>query len=283
MADESIIPWREMTRESIKGVIQGIYDWFRGRKKASPAAEPEPDSKPGILIIGPGGTGKTTLARLLSGEFDWLLDVPGEYKESLETERYTLVDDPGTEVVVPPGQQHRREWSWPEVYAGLARGDYRGVILLASFGYHNLTTASYKDHELYDGDKDGFVREYLEARRAEEVRVFRQLVTHLGSSPRKVWLLAVVTKQDLWGSRQGVVDQHYRSGEFADLVQEVRAARGAANFRYELVLGSLLIANFETSVGERLKANEAGYDHAQQVRSLRRLIQVIDELRKWEG
>src|SRR5262249_9608749 len=74
-----------------------------------PSSPPKPaEPLPGILVIGPGGTGKTTLARLLSGDRPAdPLELPGEYVESMQIERYE-VENPSAEVIVPPGQHRHR-------------------------------------------------------------------------------------------------------------------------------------------------------------------------------
>src|SRR5437899_8776004 len=65
-----------------------------------------------ILIIGPGGTGKTTLARMLSGEFDWLKDSPWRYNEDIAVTKHRLRNDTTTQLIVLPGQAHRQPSSW---------------------------------------------------------------------------------------------------------------------------------------------------------------------------
>ena len=48
-------------KESAFAFLGKFLDWFQS------------ETGRGILIIGPGGVGKTTLAAILSGKFDWFL------------------------------------------------------------------------------------------------------------------------------------------------------------------------------------------------------------------
>ena len=143
-----VFTWTWENKREIKRLLTELYGWWgKGRK-----------DKRGILVIGPGGSGKTTLGLLLSGKYDWLTDSPWTYTESRKLERYTLKDDKRVEVVVPPGQKHRREVYWTDLQTDIAAGKFRGVVLLTAYGYHTLgELVSYKDHPLYVKNKAAFL------------------------------------------------------------------------------------------------------------------------------
>jgi hypothetical protein len=214
---------------------------------------------------------------------DLLLDIPGEYDESIGIEHYTLPDAPGVEVVVPPGQHQRREATGADLLAGIAAGKYRGIVLVVSYGHQSFSLPSYKDHPLYANSKDEFLRQYLEDRRNDELTVLRQLAPHLRVSKGKLWLLTLVAKQDLWWPSRSEVDAYYRTGAYGAEIPALQNQQDRRSFRHELTLASLVISNFVTRNGERLKPNVEGYDHREHARSLRRLFETVDALRKWEG
>jgi hypothetical protein len=270
-----ILSWIWERKDEIQRKLTELYSWFRGSGAST-------DPKPGILILGPGGSGKTTLGKLLAGEYDLLFDQLGRYDESLSIERYSLTDDPGVEIVVPPGQQHRREATWTDLHADIAAGKFRGIVLLTAYGYHTLGQTSYKDHRLYRGDKEEFLKAFLEDRRADELAILRQLKPHVRSSRGKMWLLTLVAKQDLWWPKRTEVEKHYREGEYGAEIQSILNQQDQRQFRHEFLFASLVISNFATGIGERLKANTEGYDHSMYIESLRRLFETVDALKNWE-
>lgn len=284
MPEESIIPWRDISREAARELFRSIADWFKNwRQRKSEAEPPIPEPRPGILVIGPGGTGKSVLCRLLAGEWNWLLDDPWEYRESLDNEHYRLSDDPAVEIVVPPGQFHRRESTWEELLSHVAEGKYRGVIVTSAYGYHSLPAGSYKQHPLYESDKERFLEAYLADRREDEIRVLRRLVPHLRMSGGKLWVLSVIGKEDLWHPDRVAVEACYRDGEYGRAVSELLAGRDQRLLRHEFAFVSLVINNFDTRANERLRKNAAGYDHRLQVESVRRLFEFVAALKDWEG
>jgi hypothetical protein len=199
-----------------------------------------------------------------------------------------LEDDADVQVIVTPGQPHREKTYWQDLQSEIAAGKYRGVILLTAFGYHTLGQGvRIKNHPLYEaGGKHPtveFLGRYLPDRRADELRVLRQLVPHLRACNQKVWLLTVVAKEDLWNDERSVVETYYRTGDYGSEVAALVAAKNAASFRHELAFASLVINNFTTSAGDLLKRNLEGYDHKAQVESVRRLIELVDGLKDWES
>ena len=259
--------WAWDHRAGVKPVLAAFRRWLRRSK---------------ILIIGPGGTGKSTLARMLSGEFDWLLDSPWRYDESVGVDRLKLKADPAAEIVVMPGQHHRRRTSWAGIGQDLSKGAYHGVILVSSYGYHSLSHDSYKQHPLYERerDKDAFLKKYLEAGRRDEIGCLKHLVPFMKECPKKLWFASAVTKQDLWRPGEIAAEKWYREGEYGKRIEEVATHKGAT-FQHEFHPLSLVIGQFITAKNETLAKNVEGYDHRAQIESVRRLFEILDGLRKW--
>jgi len=68
-----------------------------------------------IAIFDPGGVGKTTLGRYLSGEP--LPDLYDQgYQESIGVEQYTFDGDVMCDLLVPPGQVHRQARTWTKLF-----------------------------------------------------------------------------------------------------------------------------------------------------------------------
>jgi hypothetical protein len=263
-------PGGDWDRDSFFGTMKEVHAWYRAPRKR------------GILILGAGGVGKTTLANLLSGEFDLLQGGLERYDETTDVERFRLKDADDVEIVVPPGQKHRREATWTDLQADLAAGKYRGVILVSAYGYHALAERSYTDYRRFHGKKDAFLKAFLKNNRQDEVAVLQQLLPHLLANLQKVWFVSLIVKQDLWWPARTTVEKHYRTGDYGAAIRRIHR-RKAAGIRHEFVFASLLIANFVSQNDELLKPCAKGYDYPRQAHSLRSLFETVNALRLWES
>jgi hypothetical protein len=261
--------WAWDNRAGIKPALKAFQKWFWGSQ---------------LLVIGPGGTGKTTMAHIFSGKYNWMLDSPWNYEQDVGVKRFELKADPTAEMLVMPGQEHRRHSTWSGVGKDLAKGVYQGVILVSAYGYHSLGVPSYKKHKLHEPKQRErhFLERYLESCRQDEIAVLKQLVPHLKECRQKLWIASVITKQDLWIASETAVEKWYAEGEYGQLIEEVLRNNGPT-FRHEYHPVSLVIGNFVTHTDEILAKNREGYDHKRQVESVRRLHEILDGLRKWRS
>ncbi len=184
-----------------------------------------------VPIFGGGGTGKTTLGTFLAGQLD--LDIArGSYRETLEQEKFNLPGEIPCHFLVPPGQERRRH-TWKDLYQVLSAGKAAGLINVVSWGHH-ATELELKDLEVW---KPGITEKtcaanYLAVNRKKEIKAMEQLVPHLKAAKGKLWMITLVTKQDLWWPKRKTVDKHYRNGEYEACIQDIIAEKGRENFSH---------------------------------------------------
>lgn len=231
-----------------------------------------------LLVFGAGGTGKSTLGRVLSDGFD--PNVHTDYRESRSTDQFSWSDDVFGTMIIPPGQESRRDYHWPELYDFLSEGKSAGVIHVVSYGYHSIQTLPYRQvNPFQDGmSKDDFLNGYLQSRRQKEIDVLKTLQPHLMQAPGKIWMLTLITKQDLWWDQREDVRNWYRNEPYRSPIREIEKSRGEQNFQHEWASASLISQNFVDGEGTRLASTVAGYDEITKAANLKQLKTVISEL-----
>jgi energy-coupling factor transporter ATP-binding protein EcfA2 len=233
------------------------------------------DKKLNILICGASGTGKSTLGKLLSGEFG-REDILQPYQISVKTEKLEL-DSPTTgSISVIAGQPEISDWS--QALREIANNQVNLVINVVAYGYHSIGLVGYQNLPSYQPGitKQAFISDYLQVRQKEEIALLNQLLPHLSvAGKRKVVMMTLVTKQDLWWLDRHQVREHYQSGIYDQSIQGIQNQLGKFNFIHEYISASLLTENF-ASDGEILAPVAEGYDQKIQLINFDKVLEFIE-------
>ena len=263
---------------------------FRGHKTgAELSAAPDDRDEPAdaesipprtVVLFGPGGVGKTTFGRFVRSGSAFPAEPPGNCVEDLNVERFRApTGGAEAEYVVPPGQEHRRPRDWDDLLARLSRGEFCGVIIFASYGYHSLAQAGgYKSHHLYDGSRPRFLPAYLKAKRDEEVEVATVVGRAVRHSPEPIWVLTCVTKQDLWWKDQADVNKFYENGAFAEALDSALEGCDQSSLRRESSFCCLAIQNLRDAHREILAEQDSKYDEIKKAESIKALLDRLETL-----
>lgn len=231
-----------------------------------------------IITFGSGGTGKTTLGHfLMEGNSNV---GPSAYIESIGMEKHPVGHGVVGTLLVPPGQERRREDYWPELYRSFAQGKTRGIINVVAYGYHSFAELGYEETKYFSPgmSREEFVAAYTDNRRALELDVIRELTPHLLSAEKKIWMVTLVTKQDIWWKERAAVRDYYMEGSYSDWIKTLQQKRGERLFRHEYLSASLVMSNFASGRGELLAPTTEGYDQNIQMANLHKLVETVKEL-----
>jgi hypothetical protein len=230
-----------------------------------------------IAIFGAGGTGKSTLGKVLSGEFD-LNSLLQPYQESISTEQYKLDSNVVGTVIVAPGQI-RREYTWEDLFKTMAGGKFNLIIHTVSWGYHSFGEIGYAQHKLYQNGmtSNQFMDVYAEECRIRELDVLNKISPYLSIADRqKTVLITLVTKQDLWWNDQSQLQDYYQNGKYDKSIQDIKYKKGSSNFVHEYQFASLVIENLFSGANELLVTTTGGYDQRLQAENFKKLIKTIE-------
>ncbi|PZV28186.1 MAG: hypothetical protein DCF12_00185 [Snowella sp.] len=239
------------------------------------------DGELAIAIFGAGGTGKSTLGKYLSGKLE-NSQLSSGYQESISIEKYILDSNVIGSAIVVPGQERRQD-SWDDLLRTISQGKISLIINVVSWGYHSFGELSYQQSSLYKSGitNQEFLKVYTEEHRQEELQALTKIIPHLSvadSKKRKILLITLVTKQDLWWHDRLKIQDYYQKGEYENKIQAIRNKLGSSNFIHEYCSASLVLENFISGENELLVPTTQGYDERLKFANLRNFLNVIESL-----
>lgn len=239
------------------------------------------DGELAIAIFGAGGTGKSTLGKYLSGKLE-NSQLSSGYQESISIEKYILDSNVIGSAIVVPGQERRQD-SWDDLLRTISQGKISLIINVVSWGYHSFGELSYQQSSLYKSGitNQEFLKIYTEEHRQEELQALTKIAPHLSvadSKKRKILLITLVTKQDLWWHDRLKIQDYYQKGEYENTIQAIRNKLGSSNFIHEYCSASLVLENFISGENELLVPTTQGYDERLKFANLRNFLNVIESL-----
>jgi energy-coupling factor transporter ATP-binding protein EcfA2 len=239
------------------------------------------DGELAIAIFGAGGTGKSTLGKYLSGKLE-NSQLSSGYQESISIEKYILDSNVIGSAIVVPGQERRQD-SWDDLLRTISQGKISLIINVVSWGYHSFGELSYQQSSLYKSGitNQEFLKVYTEEHRQEELQALTKIIPHLSvadSKKRKILLITLVTKQDLWWNDRLKIQVYYQKGEYEKQIQAISNKLGSSNFTHEYCSTSLVVENFVSGTNELLLPTTQGYDERLKFTNLRKFLNIIESL-----
>lgn len=232
-----------------------------------------------VVVFGAGGVGKSTVGKLLSGKLSEA-EVVKNYDESTNTEDFSLKGTLLSNIKVAPGQE-RRQWAWPELIKMISSGNVNGIINVVAWGHHSVIgLSSFTEHKLYRSgmSKQEFVELYLDSQREREIKQLATLMPHISMCKANMWMISLVTKQDLWWNHRDRVKTHYSDGAYNDVVESIRKVKGEHGFPHELLSVALTLENLVDNQNNTWVPTTSGYDQRLRLANLAHFSRAFGQL-----
>ena len=234
-----------------------------------------------VVIIGAGGVGKSILTRFLSGQslIDTnLRDTPySNYQVSIDISSAKLEGLLPGSLIDTPGQKVESVYALFDPDRDFVSRRNKGIINVVSYGYHSIQSLSYTDTKYYEKSMDvnKFMIKYQEKRRNLELKMISDLVPQLQPIKGTVWMITLVTKQDLWWDIRGEVKKHYTEGDYNNYIEDIKNMLGNNNFKHIYLSTSLVRSNLATDNGDVLMKSSKDYSRYIQNANLEFLLTTL--------
>lgn len=236
------------------------------------------NGKLNIVICGAGGTGKSTLGKVLAGNFG-LDNILQPYQTSIRTEELQLKNKIPSSILVLPGQSR----DWNNALLKIANGEVDLIINVVAYGYHSFGGSGYANYQTHPDYQPGmtakiFMDTYVHKKLSVELELLNNISPHLSiAHKKKVVFITLVTKQDLWWKDRYQVENHYKLGDYDRKVKEIESQLGRNNFIHQYISLSLVTENFKIGEGEVLAPVAEGYEQKIQVLNWYGLLKFIEQ------
>lgn len=238
------------------------------------------EGKVRIGIFGAGGTGKTTLAYSLAGKLD---ELSLEYTETPTAEEVNIGKNVIGNYWIAPGQEERIQTEWPQMFREITNGKITGIINVVSYGYHatdpRIPWTGLNKYYTTGQSKADFLKKFQEERLKIELKFLEELVPRIKDSKKKIWMITLVTKQDLWWQDRLIVQDYYTKGIYNEKIQEIQGQKGKEHFKHDYLSASVVINSLRIG-SDIFVENSQGYDVPLQNSNLLMLLNQINSCLK---
>lgn len=231
-----------------------------------------------VLVFGPSGVGKSTFGRIVSDTF--LPESHATYRGSANKEEYQIDLKTNTVLLVPPGQEERRDFRWKELFDNLRSGNSIGIVNVVAYGYHSFRDLQFSDLSVYEEGMsvEDTMHAYTTFRRKKELDALKYLKTRIQDAKGDIWMMTLIAKQDLWWEDRTTVVDAYESGPYNEVIREIERAKGSQSFTHTVASACFIIQNMRDSSDVIVASRPREYDEVVKLGHLTYLRQRFDEL-----